>query len=259
MTNFVNRHLGPREADIQTMLDALGYKTLDDLTKTVVPKSIMDDSELALAPAASEHQALQELKSLASQNLVLKNLIGQGYYNTHVPAVIQRNVFENPAWYTAYTPYQPEISQGRLEVLFYYQTMVTELTGMDIANASLLDEATAAAEAMTLAHRQAKGRKSTLLVSHLCHPQTIELLNTRSEPLGIKLSYFDESDDASPEWDDVFGLIVQYPTTDGRILDHAQLFNTAHEHQVIAIVASDLLALTLLKIARPIRRRCSAR
>ena len=253
MTNFVNRHLGPRGVDIQTMLDALGYKTLDDLTKAVVPKSILDDSELALAPAASEHQALQELKSLASQNLVLKNLIGQGYYNTHVPAVIQRNVFENPAWYTAYTPYQPEISQGRLEVLFYYQTLVTELTGMDIANASLLDEATAAAEAMTLAHRQAKGRKSTLLVSRLCHPQTIELLNTRSEPLGIKLDYFDEgieiieSYETTPEWDDVFGLIVQYPTTDGRILDHTQLFNAAHEHQVIAIVASDLLALTLLK------------
>ncbi|MBT5032646.1 MAG: aminomethyl-transferring glycine dehydrogenase [Proteobacteria bacterium] len=247
MSNFVDRHMGPREADIQTMLDALGYKNLDDLTKAVVPKSILDDSELALAPAANEHEALQELKSLASQNLVLKNLIGQGYYNTHVPAVIQRNVFENPVWYTAYTPYQPEISQGRLEVLFYYQTMVTELTGMDIANASLLDEATAAAEAMTLAHRQAKGHKSTLLVSGLCHPQTIELLNTRSEPLGIKLAYFDENDRTTPEWDDVFGLIVQYPSTDGRILDHTKLFSAAHEHQVVTIVASDLLALTLLK------------
>ncbi len=195
MGAFSERHLGPRDEDVQTMLDALGYKTLDDLTQAVVPKSILDNSELNLGPAASEHQALAELKALVSQNLVLKSLIGQGYSNTLVPAVIQRNVFENPAWYTAYTPYQPEISQGRLEVLFYYQTMVTELTGMDIANASLLDEATAAAEAMTLAHRQTKGRKSTFLVSTLCHPQTIDLLATRAEPIGIQLAYFDESED----------------------------------------------------------------
>jgi glycine dehydrogenase len=249
MGAFSERHLGPREADLQTMLDALGYKTLDDLTKAVVPKSILDNSELELAPAATEHQALAELKALANQNLVLKSLIGQGYSNTLVPPVIQRNVFENPAWYTAYTPYQPEISQGRLEVLFYYQTMVTELTGMDIANASLLDEATAAAEAMTLAHRQTKGRKSTFLVSTLCHPQTIDLLTTRAEPIGIQLAYFDESEDdqSKLEWDDVFGLIVQYPTTDGRILDYSLLFSSAQQNNAISIVASDLLALTLLK------------
>ena len=251
MGAFSERHLGPRDEDVQTMLDALGYKTLDDLTQAVVPKSILDNSELNLGPAASEHQALAELKVLVSQNLVLKSLIGQGYSNTLVPAVIQRNVFENPAWYTAYTPYQPEISQGRLEVLFYYQTMVTELTGMDIANASLLDEATAAAEAMTLAHRQTKGRKSTFLVSTLCHPQTIDLLATRAEPIGIQLAYFDESEDdhSKLDWDDVFGLIVQYPTTDGRILDCSQLFNSAQQNNAISVVASDLLALTLIRSA----------
>ena len=245
-TQFADRHIGPRDADIEKMLRILGYDSLDQLTSAVVPGSILDTKELALDRPASEEQALTELHTLAKQNLVQKSLIGQGYYDTFVPKVVHRNVLQNPAWYTAYTPYQPEISQGRLEVLFYYQTLVAELTGTDIANASLLDEATAAAEAMTLAHRQARGKKSRLLVSQLCHPQTIDILQTRAEPLGIELVFFDESTTDRPDWNDVFAVMVQYPTTDGRILDNEALFASAHDNDALVIVASDLLALCLL-------------
>ena len=201
-TPFVDRHIGLSDNDIKIMLSEIGYDTLDQLTETVVPKGIADSTPLDLAPAASEEEALAELEKIAKQNKVLKSYIGQGYYNNHTPKVIQRNVLENPAWYTAYTPYQPEISQGRLEVLFYFQTMITELTGMDISNASLLDEGTAAGEAMTLAHRALRGKRNKCLVSINCHPQTLEVLNTRAAPLGIELIPFDEStyqDDQSSE------------------------------------------------------------
>ena len=252
MSQFKSRHIGPRQQDTQHMLDTLGYKNLDELTSAVVPKSIADNAPLSLDDSASEEQALAELKALAEQNTVLTSCIGQGYYGTHTPKVILRNVLENPAWYTAYTPYQPEISQGRLEVLFYFQTMITELTGMDIANASMLDESTAAAEAMTLCHRALRGKRNTFLISNACHPQTIEVLRTRGEPLGFNLVMFDETSeqqdgDWNQDWKDVFGVIVQYPNTYGSVNDLSSLCATAHKHKALVIMASDLLALTQLK------------
>ena len=251
MSTFKTRHIGPRQNDIQTMLNALGFKSLDALTKAVVPNSIADNSPLTLGDAISEEQALEELYTIASKNKVLTSLIGQGYYNTFTPKVILRNVLENPAWYTAYTPYQPEISQGRLELLFYFQTMVTELTGMDFANASMLDESTAAAEAMTLCHRSLRGKKNTFLISKFCHPQTIELLKTRGEPLNFNLVIFDETQPVD-NWDDVFGLIVQYPNTFGDIHELSTLCATAHENNALVVMASDLLALTQLRSPKEI-------
>ncbi len=250
-TSFVDRHIGLSDSDIEKMLSEIGYDSLDQLTDTVVPKGIADSSPLNLAPAASEEEALAELEKIAKQNKVLKSYIGQGYYNSHTPKVIQRNVLENPAWYTAYTPYQPEISQGRLEVLFYFQTMITELTGMDISNASLLDEGTAAGEAMTLAHRALRGKRNKCLVSENCHPQTLEVLKTRATPLGIELILFNEATyDKSQNnglWDDVFGIIIQYPDTYGTINELQSLTEKAHEVGALVIMASDLLALTMLK------------
>jgi len=243
---FCDRHIGLNDDDINRMLNELGFESLDQLTEAVVPKSIADDTPLSLATAISEEEALAELKEIAAQNKLVKSLIGQGYYDTHTPKVIQRNVLENPAWYTAYTPYQPEISQGRLEVLFYFQTMVTELTGMDIANASLLDEGTAAGEALTLAHRALKGKRNKCLVSSNCHPQTLDILNTRATPLGIELVSFNEA--KTPEFtEDVFGVIVQYPDTYGVVNDLGTLCADAKANGSIVIMASDLLALTILK------------
>ncbi|MCH2191387.1 MAG: aminomethyl-transferring glycine dehydrogenase [Gammaproteobacteria bacterium] len=244
--NFANRHIGLSDQDIQEMLAELGYESLDALTENVVPAGIADNAPLALKTPLREEQALEELKEIASKNKVLKSLIGQGYYNTHTPKVILRNVMENPAWYTAYTPYQPEISQGRLEVLFYFQTMVSELTGMDIANASLLDEGTAAGEALTLAHRVLKGKRNKCLVSQNCHPQTLEILNTRATPLGIELIMFDETKPVE-SWDDVFATLIQYPDTYGTVNQLSELCDIAHEHKALVIMASDLLALTMLK------------
>ena len=245
-SSFVDRHVGLQDKDIKTMLTELGYSSLDELTDAVVPSSIRDNSPLNLKEALSEEDALEELASIAAKNKIVKSLIGQGYYSTHTPKVIQRNVLENPAWYTAYTPYQPEISQGRLEMLFYYQTMVSELTGMDIANASLLDEATAAAEAMALSHRALKGKRNKYLVSNYCHSQTIELLNTRARPLGIEICLFDESQ-SSIDFENVFGVIIQYPDTNGSVKDLTQLCDEAHSNGALVTMASDLLALTILK------------
>jgi glycine dehydrogenase len=243
---FVSRHIGLRDFEIQPMLDVLGYRSLDELTRTVVPHRILDQSLMDLKPGVSEEQALAELRTFADENKVLRSFIGQGYYGTFVPKVIQRNVLENPAWYTAYTPYQPEISQGRLEVLFYFQTLISELTGLEIANASLLDEATAAAEAMTLCQRSVKGDHNRFLVSRLCHPQTIEVLKTRAEPLGIEVILFDEGTPVE-DWDDVFGLIVQYPATDGSVNSYQHLIEEAHSHDALVIMATDLLALMRLR------------
>ncbi len=248
LSPFVSRHIGPRDAEIGKMLQSLGYPSLDALTATIVPKSIADNSRLNIPEGVSEEEALAELKSIVSENVVLKSLIGQGYYGTHTPKVIQRNVLENPAWYTAYTPYQPEISQGRLEVLFYYQTMIAELTGLEIANASLLDEATAAAEAMALAHRSSKGNAQRFLVSRHLHPQNIEVIETRARPLGIEVVHFDETDAGGiADWADVFGVIVQYPATDGAVHDHDSLVKQARAAGALVIMATDLLALTILK------------
>ena len=246
LSPFVARHLGPREDEIQKMLEVLGYSSLDELTNAVIPKNIQDNDRLNIDAGLSEEDALAELRAYADENVVLKNCIGQGYYGTHTPKVLQRNVLENPAWYTAYTPYQPEISQGRLEVLFYFQTMVSELTGLEIANASLLDEATAAAEAMALAHRASKGKKRRFLVSTLCHPQTIEIIETRAEPMGIDVVMFDETQ-AHGDWEDVFGVIVQYPATNGSINGYDALVASAQDNKALVIMATDLLALMLLK------------
>ena len=244
--SFATRHIGLSDNDIAFMLKELGYNSLDELTAAVVPTNIADDVPLKLELPASEEQALDELLAMARQNKIVKSCIGQGYYNTHTPKVIQRNVLESPAWYTAYTPYQPEISQGRLEVLFYFQTMVTELTGLDIANASLLDEATAAAEALALAHRVHKAKKHKCLVSKYCHPQTLAVLKTRATPLDIEVVTFDETDTVN-DWDDVFAVIVQYPDSHGTINELSQLSDQAHQAGALVIMASDLLALTLLK------------
>ena len=246
LSPFVFRHIGPREHEIAKMLGMLGYSSLDELTSTVVPKQIQFNQPLSVPAGVSEEDALAELRGILAQNKVLKSFIGQGYYGTHTPKVIQRNVLENPAWYTAYTPYQPEISQGRLEVLFYYQTLVTELTGLEIANASLLDEATAAAEAMTLCQRVGKGSGNRFLVSRHCHPQTIELIQTRARPLNIEVVLFDERTGVS-DWSGVFGVIVQYPATDGVVTNHEKLIADAHANHALVVMATDLLALMLLK------------
>lgn len=243
---FVARHIGPSDNHIAQMLAKLGYSCLDELTQAAVPASIALCDELTLPAGAGEELALQELRGIASKNRVLKSYIGQGYYGTHTPKVIQRNVLENPAWYTAYTPYQPEISQGRLELLFAFQTMVCELTGMDLCGASLLDEATAAAEAMAMCLRNCTSGAKRFLVSKHCHPQTIALIHTRAEPLGVEVVELDEVNEL-PCFKGAFGLLVQYPSTDGRVSSNQSLLDQARQNHVMVVVATDLLALTLLK------------
>ncbi len=222
------------------MLDALGVASLDDLVDRAVPDAIRDREPLDLPAPLSEERALQRLRELADRNEVLVSLIGRGYSNTFTPPVIQRNVLENPAWYTAYTPYQPEISQGRLEALLNFQTMVSDLTGMDLANASLLDEPTAAAEAMAMLHRVNAGK--TFFVDHECHPQTIDVVRTRAEPLGIDVVV----GDPHAELPEVFGVLLQYPGTTGVVRDDRALVEDLHARGVLVAVAADLLALVLL-------------
>lgn len=243
---FIARHIGPRDHEIREMLATLGYDSLEALALDVVPQQIRSAQPLNLPAGISEEAALAELQALAGQNQVLKSYIGQGYYGTHTPKVIQRNVMENPAWYTAYTPYQPEISQGRLEILFYFQTMIAELTGLPIANASLLDEGTAAAEAMTLCQRGTKGNRNRFLVSRDCHPQTIEVVLGRAKPLQIEVELFDEAEPVL-SWDGVFGILLQYPGTSGEVRDHERLISAAHAQGASVVMATDLLALTKLK------------
>ena len=244
LSPFVSRHVGPRPADIQQMLQAVGFSNLDELTQAIVPPAIANNQPMDILDGISEEAALAELRGIASKNKVLKSYIGQGYYGTLTPKVIQRNVFENPAWYTAYTPYQPEISQGRLEILFYFQTMICELTGMDISGASLLDEGTAAAEAMTLCQRALNSKGNRFLVASHCHPQTIELLETRAKPLGIHVEVFHSE---PTDWSNVFGILIQYPATDGSVTDPTSLIAKAHQNKAMVIVATDLLALTHLR------------
>lgn len=246
LASFTSRHIGPRDSEIAEMLETLGHASLDALTHAVVPTSILERTPLRLPEALTEEEALYEMGYFAYKNRVHHSFIGQGYYGTHTPKVIQRNVLENPAWYTAYTPYQPEISQGRLELLFYFQTLVCELTGMDLCGASLLDEATAAAEAMTLCQRNSKSGGNRFLISRHCHPQTIDVVRTRAEPLGIEIVEVDELEGIH-DWTGAFGLLVQYPSTDGRVDSYDDLIDQAHEQSALVVVASDLLALTLLR------------
>ena len=246
---FVARHIGIDAADEALMLGVVGADSRGSLIDGIVPRSIGRRTPMAIPPAVTEAQALAEMRALAQKNQVFKSYIGQGYYGTHTPGVILRNVLENPAWYTAYTPYQAEISQGRMEALVNFQTMVCDLTGMPIANASMLDEATAAAEAMTLAKRSVKSRSSVFIVAGDCHPQTIEVIRTRAEPLGIEVKLGNSAE----EWNallaggDYFAVLDQWPSTSGRIHDNSAEPARAHAHQAAYIVAADLLALTLLK------------
>jgi glycine dehydrogenase len=241
---FLARHIGPSEADQAHMLSVIGAASKRALIEAVVPRSIARSQPMDLPPPASEVQALDELKAVASNNQVFKSFIGQGYHGTHTPGVILRNILENPAWYTAYTPYQAEISQGRLEALVNFQTMICDLTGMPIANASMLDEATAAAEAMTLAKRSVKSKSNTFIVAGDCHPQTIEVIRTRAAPLGIEVLV-----GVAPklmEEHEYFAVVAQYPSTSGLIHDLAPYVEMAHAKGAAFIVAVDLLALTLL-------------
>jgi glycine dehydrogenase len=243
---FAARHIGPSDADVAKMLAAIGYASLDDLVSAAVPDSIKAFDGLEL-DAMSEAEVLAALRELADHNEVLVSMIGLGYHDTITPPVLRRNIFENPAWYTAYTPYQPEISQGRLEALLNYQTMVADLAGLDIANASLLDEATAAAEAMALCRRSSKAPDSAVFVIDSdCHPQTIAVVETRAEPLGLKVVVADVANAGLPEGD-VFGLLVQYPASSGRIVDWRAAIEAVHGRGAIVAVATDLLALCLLR------------
>ena len=247
LDHFMSRHLGPRSADVDHMLARLHLDTLDTLVNQAVPATIRMTGALDLPAPRSESEILADLRQLANRNQVFRSFIGLGYYNTLTPPVVLRNILENPGWYTQYTPYQPEIAQGRLEALLNFQTMITDLTGLEIANASLLDEATAAAEAMTLCLR-ARPRKSTanvFFVSDRCHPQTIAVVQTRAVPLDIEVVVGDHEtyDFTQP----TFGALVQYPTSDGDILDYADFCAQAHAHDALVVVAADLLALTLLR------------
>lgn len=241
---FIRRHIGPSEADQQAMLKKLGYGTMASFIDDVVPSNIHFTGESGLASATSEQQALSELRDLAAQNKIFKNYIGQGYYGCITPNVILRNVLENPAWYTAYTPYQPEISQGRLEALLNFQTMITDLTGMDLASASLLDEATAAAEAMALCQRMSKSKGKVFFVDQHCFPQTIEVLKTRAEPMGFDIVV---DDIANAEDHNYFGILLQYPGVDGAIRDFSGVVASAHQKKALVVMAADILSLLLLK------------
>ena len=243
--DFANRrHIGPSPQEMQNMLGLLGCDTLDALIDDTLPKSIRQSQPLDFGKAKSERELLHHMRLTASKNKVLSSLIGQGYYGTVTPPVIQRNILENPAWYTAYTPYQPEISQGRLEALLNFQTMVTDLTGLEIANASLLDEATACAEAMTMAQRVAKSKVKAFFVDENCHPQNIAVMQTRAKPLGIEVIV-----DAPERMvaDQVFGAIFQYPGTYGHVHDFTQPIADLHAAKAIGIICADPMALTLLK------------
>ena len=254
MTNFQNpdkfvyRHLGPDEKEINEMLEVIGTSSLDELISETIPQQIRNTGEMKLDEPLSEYKFLQNLKRTASKNKVFKSYIGMGYYPSIVPQVIQRNILENPGWYTQYTPYQAEISQGRLEALLNFQTMVMDLTAMDIANASLLDEGTAAAEAMLMFfHTRSADKKNanTFFVSEECFPQTIEVVKTRATPLGIKVLVGDHT--KLELTDDIFGILVQYPSASGEIYDYKNLFEEAHSKDIFTITAADILSLTLLK------------
>ena len=241
---FARRHIGPDDAGQAAMLEALGFASRAALIDAVVPKSIRRKGAMGLAAPRTEGEALQALRQIAEKNQIFKSYIGQGYYDTLTPGVVLRNIFQNPAWYTAYTPYQPEISQGRLEALLNFQTMVCDLTGLAIANASMLDEASAAAEAMTLCLRSAKNPSRVFAVADDVLPQTIDVVRTRAEPLGIEVRVVPANALASEE---AFGVLVQYPGVDGEVRDYAALAQTVHDRGGLLVAAADILALAILK------------
>ena len=245
-TDFCSRHVGVLDDDRDSMVQTLGYDRVADLIDQAVPNHIRDSREMELPPARSEVEALELLKQIMDQNEVLTSFIGQGYYGTLTPAVIQRNILENPGWYTAYTPYQAEIAQGRLEALLNYQTMVAELTGLDIANSSLLDEATAAAEAVTLT-KSVNPKGTTVFISDQCLPQTIDVVKNRCEPLDLNVIVSDWKDFNPDECEGLFATIVQYPDVQGGVHDYEEFHEKVHAAKAMAIVAADLLALTVLK------------
>jgi glycine dehydrogenase len=245
--NFAVRHIGLSQADIESLLDQLGYKDLEEFSRSVLPENIFLEQELDLNDAMSEENALKAIKEISKANSVYRSFIGQGYYGTVTPKVILRNVFENPGWYTSYTPYQAEISQGRLEALINFQTMVGDLTGFEIANASLLDEATAAAESMTLAHRVGKSKSQKFFIDQNCFPQTISVVSARAKPIGIEIVVDDPKKLNDLKEDMYFGALLQYPGNDGAIIDFSQEIKSVHENNGLVIMATDLLALTLLK------------
>ena len=244
-SDFVRRHVGPGADELREMLDFLGYSEMEELVKDTVPEAIRLGRDVELPEATPEHLLLKEIRSIAAQNRVFRSYIGMGYHNTITPAVIARNILENPGWYTQYTPYQAEISQGRLEALLNFQTMVMDMTGMEIANASLLDEGTAAAEAMSLFQGTAKGDRSTFFVSELCHPQTIAVVQTRADSVGIEVVVGDHED--FEFHDDVFGALISYPASDGQVLDYEEFVSRAHAVGAFVVVSADLMSLALLK------------
>jgi glycine dehydrogenase len=243
---FEERHIGPSKAEVREMLDLLGFDSLEALVEATVPGSIRLRRPLALPPARGEHELIDELRALARRNQVFRSFIGMGYHDCVTPPVIQRNVLENPGWYTAYTPYQAEIAQGRLEALLNFQTVVADLTALPLANASLLDEATAAAEAMAMCHALDRAERRVFFVSEGCHPQTIAVVKTRAASLGldVRVGRAEEADLAA---EGAFGVLLQYPTTEGRIRDYTELAARAHAAKALVVVATDLLALTLLR------------
>ena len=241
---FVDRHIGPNQEELSQMLHTIGVGSIEELIDLSIPKSIQSKEKLNVGNGISEKELIEKLKSIAEKNTIMKTYIGMGYYNCITPPVIQRNILENPGWYTQYTPYQAEISQGRLEALINFQTMVCDLTALPIANASLLDEATAAAEAMTMTYRMSKDR-NIFLVSKHCHPQTIDVLKTRSEPLGITIQLCDDDDFIFNQ--NVFGSILQYPDTNGSVNNFQKITNAAHKESAYVIIATDLMSLALLK------------
>lgn len=240
---FIARHIGPSSEDQQQMLSQLGCSNLQELTAQVVPKAIAMVESLDIMDGCTEAQALDELRVMANQNKVFKSFIGQGYYGTITPNIIQRNILENPAWYTAYTPYQPEISQGRLEALMNFQTMVSDLTGMEMSNSSMLDESTAAAEAMALCQRMSKSKSLCFFVDSDCLPQTIEVIKTRAEPMGVQVEIGDPADFVG----EAFGILVQYPGASGEVRDYRDIIKRVQEQKGLVVMAADILSLVLLR------------
>ena len=247
---FSDRHIGPREHDINSIMKDVGVKSIDELINQTIPKHIQLNSEMNLPKPLSENRFIEHMKELANKNKCYRSYIGMGYYNTILPGVIQRNILENPGWYTSYTPYQAEIAQGRLEALLNFQTMVSDLSAMDLANASLLDEGTAAAEAMTMLYNcrsraQKKENVKKIFVSKDCFPQTIDILKTRSAPLAIELVIGDYT---KIEFDKSFyAVILQYPAKHGQIHNYESLSKELQDKEIAIVVAADLLSLSLLK------------
>jgi len=247
INSFALRHIGLSQADIENLLKQLGYKNLEDFSKSVLPENIFTEEKLGLDDPLSEEEALKALKEISKKNIVYRSFIGQGYYGTVTPKVILRNVFENPGWYTSYTPYQAEISQGRLEALINFQTMVGDLAGFEIANASLLDEATAAAESMTLAHRVGKSKSQKFFIDQNCFPQTISVVTSRAKPIGIEVVIGDPQKLIELKEETYFGALLQYPGNDGAVIDFSRVIEGIHNQNGLAVMATDLLSLTILK------------